>query len=514
MDEVVISHSNIAIDPALNAQAILSLMKDVSKEDSELIQKAFDFAKEAHKNQKRLSGEPYLVHPIGTAKNLISITTDARTIAAGLLHDVLEDTDIKEEDILENFGPDILFLINGVTKLGKIKYHGIERYAESLRKLFVATAKDIRVLLIKLADRLHNADTLEGLFQVYPDKAKRIALETLEIYAPIANRLGIGQIKGRLEDAAFPYVFPDEYKETLKLRQTKTNEFADKLQKISRLLSKKLAKSNIVKFKIDFRTKHLYSLYKKLLSYNMDIEKIYDISALRIMVQSTEDCYKVLGIIHSTWTPLPEKLKDYIAVPKPNGYQSIHTVIFTGDGEMVEIQIRSEKMHEEAEYGIASHLVYDETGKPKSGGVLGKKTKWIKQLFDWQKNESESENFLNNLKTDFFHNQIFVFTPKGDVIELPEGSSSIDFAYMIHTDVGNHAFGAKINGKFSSFDTPLKNNDIVEIITKESSSPSAKWLEYAKTSEAIKRIRMNIEKNEDIKSKIDRKPQARKNTGR
>ncbi len=498
------TENNICIDCSKDVQEILTLMTRPTKEDEALIQKSYDFAKEAHKTHKRLSGEPYLVHLVSTAKNLANIKADAQTVAAGLLHDVLEDTDTARETILKNFGEDILFMIEGVTKLGKIKYHGLERHAESLRKLFIATAKDVRVLLIKLADRLNNADTLENLFQVRPDKAKRIAVETLEIYAPIANRLGMGQIKGKLEDDAFPYIQPEEYKQTLKLRQTKAKEFSKRLEKISRDLAKRLVKSGIVKFKTDFRVKHIYSLFKKLERYNMDIDKIYDILALRVIVPSTEDCYRVLGIVHSTWRPLPEKLKDYIAVPKPNGYQSIHTVIFTGDGGIVEIQIRSEVMHEEAEFGIASHLLYDEQGKPKSGGNINKADKrirWIDQLIEWQKNIHESGNFMENLKTDFFKNQIFVFTPKGDVVELPEGSGPIDFAYMIHTDIGNHAFGAKINGKFSAFDTTLKNSDIVEILTKENSKPSQKWFEYAKTSEAKKRIRIALCKSEPKNTK-------------
>lgn len=485
---------------------IFDLMYKYSDKDAALITKAYNFAKKAHENFDRLSGEPYLVHLVGTAKNLAEIRADAETVAAGLLHDVLEDTPTKKEEVVREFGEDVAFMIDGVTKLGKIKYHGLERHAESLRKLFVATAKDIRVLLIKLADRLNNAATLESLHKVRPEKSRRIALETIEIYAPLANRLGMGHIKGELEDLAFPYILPAEYKETVRLRQKKSKEFMQRLEKINRLLCKRLAKAGITKFKTDFRVKHLYSLFKKLQKNNMDIEKIYDLSALRIMVPTTEDCYRVLGIIHNTWRPLPERLKDYIAVPKPNGYQSIHTVIFTGDGGIVEIQIRSEQMHDEAEYGIASHLAYDESGKRKdSGAVLSKKLRWIGQLIEWQKSVHESESFLDNLKTDFFNNQIFVFTPKGDVVELPEGSSPLDFAYMIHTDIGNHAFGAKVNGKMASFDTALKNSDIVEITTRESSTPSQKWLEYAKTSEAIKRIRIALGNSQKIKDRTDRK---------
>ncbi|HBM45687.1 MAG: (P)ppGpp synthetase [Parcubacteria group bacterium GW2011_GWF2_38_76] len=491
-------------DNTNDLRAIFDLMQKHSEEDEKLITKAYKFAKEAHKNFERLSGDPYIVHLVGTAKNLAEIKADAETIAAGLLHDVLEDTTTKKEDVVREFGDDITFMIEGVTKLGKIKYHGVERHAESLRKLFIATARDIRVLLIKLADRLNNAATLESLHKVRPEKSRRIALETLEIYAPLANRLGMGHIKGELEDLAFPYILPNEYKETVRLRQKKSKEIMKRLEKINRLLCKRLAKAGITKFKTDFRVKHIYSLFLKLQKKNMDIDKIYDLSALRIMVPTTEDCYRVLGIIHNTWRPLPERLKDYIAVPKPNGYQSIHTVIFTGDGGIVEIQIRSEQMHNEAEYGIAAHLAYDESGKKKTGGELSKKLKWITQLIEWQKGVHESESFLDNLKTDFFNNQIFVFTPKGDVVELPEGASPLDFAYLIHTDIGSHAFGAKVNGKMASFDTALKNGDIVEIITREKSTPSPKWLEYAKTSEAIKRIRISLGNTKKNKERLER----------
>ena len=480
------------MDALIDTKEILNLMRSPSEKDAELITRAYKFAKNAHRDNVRLSGEPCLVHLVGTAKNLAEINVDRETIAAGLLHDILEDTDTKEEAVQKEFGDNILFLVKGVTKLGKIKYQGLARHAESLRKLFVATAKDVRVLLIKLADRLHNIRTLQ---YVRSEKRKRIALETLEIYAPIANRLGMGHMKGTLEDEAFSYLNPEEYKETVRLRQMRTKRLSKGLEKINRIISKRLAKEGFRKFWTNFRVKHLYSLHKKLERNENDINKIYDILALRIIINgASEDCYKILGIIHSVFKPLPERMKDYIAVPKPNGYQSIHTVVFMGDGEIVEIQIRTEDMHWEAENGIASHLLYEEGDKPKTGGKLSKKLRWIKQLFDWQKNVDEPRAFIENLKTDFFNDQIFVFTPKGDVVELPFNASPIDFAYMIHSDLGNHAFGAKINGKMTSFDSPLKNGDIVEIIVKESSSPSHKWLEFAKTTNAVKQIRLAVEK--------------------
>ncbi len=480
---------------------ILDLMISRGPEDVALVQKAHDFAKEAHKDQKRFSGEPYLVHLIGTAFNLAEMQADPQTIAAGFLHDTLEDTKTTPEQLLKEFGSDILFLVQGVTKLGKIRYQGIERHAESLRKLFIATAKDVRVVLIKLADRLHNVMTLE---HVKPEKRRRIALETIEIYAPVANRLGMGQMKGALEDASFPYAYPKEYEQTKKILQVKNQEILNQLEDVQRVLRKRLVKENIIKIKSDFRVKHIYSLYKKLLRNNMDVSKIHDIAALRIIVSTIEDCYRVLGIIHSTWRPLPSTLKDYIAIPKINGYQSIHTVIFTGSGEIVEIQIRTEKMHNEAEYGIASHLAYDELGKPDAGGTLSKKLRWLSQLIEWQKNVKGSKEFLENIQMDFFQDQIFVFTPKGDVIELPQGSTAVDFAFAIHSDLGEHVSGVKINGKFMSLDHEIKNGDIVEIQARENSRPTYKWLEYAKTSIARRRIKASLAEQEESKKRSQR----------
>ncbi len=476
-------------DFPIEVKNILSKINSYTNEDAFLINKAFEFAKEAHADKKRYSGEPYVVHPVGTAKNLAVMRADPTTIAAGLLHDTLSDGEATEQDIIKNFGEDIWFLIKKVDEVGKIRYRGEERHAEGLRKLFIATAKDVRVILIRLADRLHNIETLQ---YVPEQKRKAIALETIEIFAPIANRLGMGQIKGALEDGAFPFAYPEEYNEIKKIHQTKRNEALEKLEKVKRLLLKKMAEENLTHFKSDFRVKHIYSLHKKLQHYEMDINKIYDIMAFRIIVPTVEDCYRVLGIIHNAWKPLPERMKDYIAVPKFNGYRSIHTVIFTGDGGLVEIQIRTDEMHQEAEFGIAAHLAYDESGKPKTGGILSKKLRWIKQLIDWQKNVKGSEEFLESLKTDFFKNRIFVFTPKGDVIELPEEASPIDFAYAIHSGVGNHMAGAKINNKIASFDSMLKNGDIVEIITKEKSRPSHKWFEFVKTALAKKQIRLAL----------------------
>ncbi|OHA58298.1 MAG: hypothetical protein A2370_02320 [Candidatus Vogelbacteria bacterium RIFOXYB1_FULL_42_16] len=467
-------------------EEIFALIPNLKPADKKQISEAFTFAEKAHQGQKRFSGEPYINHPFMTAKNLAEMGADTETIMAGLLHDTVEDTTITTKNLAEKFGPTVAFLVDGVTKLGKLKYQGAERHAESLRKLFVAMAEDIRVILIRLADRLHNIRTLQ---YVPKEKQRRIALETLEIYAPLASRLGIWKIKGALEDGSFPYAYPKEYDRVVALRKTKGKETIKKLERIYRDLARQFADQKLDNFQIDYRIKYLYSLYQKLKRKNMDIEQIYDLSALRVIVDSIPDCYQALGIIHNLYRPVPNRLKDYIANPKPNGYQSIHTAVFTGDGSMIEIQIRTKAMHHEAEYGVASHIIYDETGKPKIGGQMTKNIAWIRELIEWQKNVGASEEFLHTLKTDFFQDRIFVFTPKGEVVELSREATALDFAYHIHSDIGHHAVGAKINGKYSSLDHPLKNRDVIEIETKKTSRPTSKWLDFVKTNAAKNHIK-------------------------
>jgi len=479
----------------VDVKDILKITTINSSKDKKLISHAFLFAEEAHKEQKRFSGEPYFEHVVETAKILVELGMDAKTIAAGLLHDTLEDNVATREELVKEFGKEISFLVRGVTKLGKYKYKGLERHAESLRQFLLATSKDVRVLIIRLADRTHNMKTLE---YVRPEKQRRIALETLEIYAPLAHRLGMGQIKGELEDLAFPYVYPKEHRETLELLKQKSVENQKYLQKVYRSLQKELIKENIKSIKTDYRIKHLYSLYKKLKKYDMDIDKIHDIAALRIVVPTIGECYQILGIIHEMWRPLPGRIKDYIATPKPNGYQSLHTTIFTGDGGIAEIQMRTVAMHDEAEYGIASHLGYKENLKQKKGYSIKKKLTWINQLVEWQKHIAKSEEFLDDLKMDYFKDRVFVFTPEGDVIDLPEDSSPIDFGYAIHSDIGDHTAGAKVNEKLVSLDTMLKNGDKVEIVTKKSSTPSEKWLSYIKTTLARKHIKSALQKQKKI----------------
>jgi GTP pyrophosphokinase len=469
---------------------IISLNEDYKAKDKILIEKAYNFAKKAHEGQLRKSGDPYFLHVSSTGKNLADLGMSSTVVAAGLLHDVLEDADVTKEELTDQFGDEIVKLVEGVTKLGKVKYKGVERNVENLRKFFISVAEDLRVLVIKLADRLHNIETLK---HVRPDKQKRIALETLEIYAPLANRLSMGRLKGRLEDAAFQFAYPKEYEDVKKLLLDRKDVEEKYLIEVKDKIKDKIKESKIKNAHIDYRQKHLYSLWKKLQKYDMDIGKIYDIIALRVMVDTVADCYHVLGLIHGEWTPLPNRIKDYIASPKPNGYQSLHTTIFTGTGGIVEIQIRTHEMHEKAENGVAAHFIYKEKNKTEKS--TQKQLEWVNQLHDLNQNQENPEKFLKTIKMDFFKDRVFIFTPKGDIIDLPEESSVIDFAYAIHTDVGDHAQGAKINGKNSSLGTKLKNNDIVEIQTNKNAKPSSKWLDYAKTSLAHKRISVHLKSN-------------------
>ncbi|KKP88842.1 hypothetical protein A2456_02790 [Candidatus Nomurabacteria bacterium RIFOXYC2_FULL_36_19] len=475
-----------------NVKEVINLISGgISKKEKELIEKAYKYAEDAHEGQKRLSGDPYFIHPFETAKILASLGMDTQTIVGGFLHDILEDTKITEKNVEEEFGSEVLFLVKGATNLGKLKYRGRERYVESLRKFFFAMAKDLRVVIIKFADRLHNLRTLQYQRE---DKRKRIAIESIEVYAPLANRLGMGKLKGQLEDAAFPYAYPKEYAQTEEIIKEKKDLYKKNLSEIQKQLEKELLKNKVKIIEVDHRMKRKYSLWKKLVKREMDLEKVYDIIALRIVLETVEDCYKVLGIIHSIWNPLPGRIKDYIALPKPNGYRSIHTTIFTGSGDAAEIQIRTKEMHAEAAHGIVAHFAYkeDKEKKVKNDKL---KFKWLEELKEINYTPSEPQKFLEHLKTDFFNDRIFVFTPEGDVIDLPEDSSPIDFAYSIHSAIGDHISGAKINGKMSQIYSKLKNRDIVEIIKKKDAHPSGKWLEYVKTTIAKKHIKSYLEKN-------------------
>jgi GTP pyrophosphokinase len=467
----------------------------LNEEDKKILEKAFNFSKEYHEGQFRNSGEPYFNHCVQTAKNIAKQNMDIDTIATGLLHDTLEDTDATKEKIEEEFGEDILFLIQGVTKLGTIKYKGVERHVESMRKFFIAMAEDIRVVVIKLCDRLHNVSTLEYL---KPEKAKRIAIETLEIHARLADRIGMGRLKSELEDKAFPYAYPEDFKKVKDMFEETKSASENYLLDILERVKKELEIFDVFYIKIDHRLKHLYSLYEKLKKLNWDIQKIYDIAAMRIIVEDIGTCYKALGVIHGLYKPVPRRFKDYIAVPKPNGYQSLHTTVFDGEGGTFEVQIRTQKMHEEAEYGIASHLFYKEAGDTKKAKEknklnkvqdLGEKISWTKDLIKAQEDISQNKDLLKNIKKEFLDKRMFIHTPKGDIVELPHGSGILDFAYSIHSDIGNHVAGAMVNGKLVTLNTKLKDNDIVEIFTKEEAKPTRKWIDYAFTSIAKRHIK-------------------------
>jgi len=411
-------------------------LESYTPENASLIKRAFELASEIHEDEKRLTGEPYITHPITVSINVADLKIGANSIVAALLHDAYETDPSLIKKIGKEFGREISFLIKGLTKVDKVEYHGAERSAESARKMFMAMAQDIRVIIIKLFDRLHNLETLHALPE---EKRKRIAMETLEIYAPVADRLGMGGIKLKLEDAAFKYAYPEQYEWILKETREKLSEREKYLKKIIPIIKKELAKEKIPVISILYRAKHYYSLWKKLLRNNMDWYMIYDLAAVRIIVNSLENCYSTLGVIHKLWKPLPGRIKDYIALSKQNGYQSLHTTVFCVDKKITEFQIRTEKMHEEAEQGIAAHWAWEMAGKPRQISQLPHdKFSWINQLQTWHKKfhkELTSEKFLESLKIDFFKDRVFVLTPKGDIIDLPEGATPIDFAYHIHSEI-------------------------------------------------------------------------------
>jgi GTP pyrophosphokinase len=474
-----------------NIQDVIDELNGISEADAQLLRHAYDYAKKAHDGQQRKSGEPYFIHVFATAKNLARYRMDPVTVAAGFLHDVIEDTSVTEDDMRREFGEEITTLVKGVTKLGHVKYSGRERNLESLRKFLMALAQDHRVLMIKLADRLHNLQTLE---HVRKDKQERIALESIEVYAPLADRLGIGRLKGEIEDAAFPYLNPKESQNIEKLLEERKDSMQQSLTSVNEKLAEELKKYPFKIHSIDYRIKHKYSLWKKLQKKGASMDTVYDLVAVRIIVETVEECYAVLGIIHSIWKPLPGRIKDYIALPKLNGYQSLHTTIFTGEGGIVEVQIRTSKMHRRAELGIASHYSYKETSE---GAHNDPKFRWVKEFKHLGETVPESNDFFKHLKNDLFNDRIFVFTPKGDVIDLPIGATPIDFAYAIHTDVGHKASGARINGKFVSLDTVIHSSDIVEIVTRKDGEPKSRWLDYAKTNSAKKHIRMYLSENKE-----------------
>lgn len=463
----------------------------------DLIIKAYDFAREAHLGQKRLSGEKFITHPLAVAQILANYKLDSTSIVVGLLHDVIEDTPVTYGEMVKNFGSEIADLVEGITKVSNIKLQGSsdEIYVENLRKMILAMSKDLRVVLVKLADRCHNLQTASILPK---ERRIKIAQSTLDIYAPLAERLGMGEMKGNLEDLAFPYVYPAEYKWLTEYSRPYFRKAEEFLDKATKFVYKKLAEENITG-KVTSRSKHLYSLWKKLNrpEIDKDITKVYDLVAMRIFLDSIKDCYAVLGLVHSIWKPVPfGGFSDFIALPKPNGYRSLHTRVFSFNERILEIQIRTYEMHEEAENGLAAHWYYSNAksrgfsdAKLEKGVFApGEKLSWVKQLVSWQRQVVDSQEFLNALKFDALASRIFVFSPKGDVYDLPFGATPIDFAYAVHTRLGNQAVGAKANGKMISLDHKLKSGDLVEIIKKEGEKPKKDWLQFIVTRLAKREI--------------------------
>lgn len=469
-------------------QIIEKVAEDNPKTDLSVLKKAYNFAKKAHEGQIRKSEEPYIQHSLHTAFGLAQMKADLNTIVAGILHDVPEDTRYTLTDIENNFGKEIYNLVKGITKLGKIKYRGIERYRKNLRKMFLAMAQDIRIIMIKFCDRLHNLRTLENLSE---EKQQRITKETLEIYVPVAELLGIWHLKWQMEDICFKYLYPEAFKKMeYKYEIEKKMERSQFIQKIKNVLGKELKEAEI-EYRIDGRFKHLYSIHLKMQKKQREFDEIHDVFALRVIVNNVSDCYKALGIIHSVWKPKLGRFKDYIAMPKPNGYRSLHTTVFGPEGKSVEFQIRTEGMNDEALYGIAAHWHYK--GYEKNAK---KQPKWVNEIMEIQRQIRNTKDFIKDIKFNVFQHRIFVFSPKGDVFELPEEATPIDFAYSVHTDIGNKAVGAKVNEQIASLDYELKDGDMVDImIDKNRKGPNYNWINFVKTKRAREKIKQYARKS-------------------
>lgn len=468
-------------------QVIDACKSYMNDEQVAFVEKTYEYAENAHSGQKRASGQPYIIHPTQVAGTLATLGLDPDTVAAGFLHDTVEDTPTTNDDIKNEFGEDVAFIVDGVTKLNKYQYKSHQEFlAENHRKMLIAMAKDLRVIMVKLADRLHNMHTLQHL---RPDKQRRISSETMDIYAPLADRLGIGTIKWELEDMSFHYLNPEAYYRIVSLMDVKRSE---REKYISDAIS--VMKSTLdglgIKYEIYGRPKHIYSIYKKMVDKHKDFEEIYDLLAVRVIVKTVRDCYAVLGAVHTEWKPMPGRFKDYIAVPKVNGYQSLHTTIIGPGGKPLEIQIRTEQMHEVAEYGVAAHWAYKRgnfDGVEES--TSGEKLDMVREILELKDETKDAGEFMKSVKSDIFSDRVYVFTPRGEVYELPKGSVTLDFAYAIHTQVGSHAVGAKVNNKLVPLDYKLKNGDVIEIMTQTNATPSRDWVDMVKTSRARNKIR-------------------------
>ncbi|HEX9136065.1 MAG TPA: bifunctional (p)ppGpp synthetase/guanosine-3',5'-bis(diphosphate) 3'-pyrophosphohydrolase, partial [Nitrospirota bacterium] len=482
--------------PAVRLEDIVERIQNYHPDaDVDLLRRAYIFSAKAHQGQTRLSGEAYLIHPIEVAAILANLKLDAATVAAGLLHDTIEDTTITSEEITSVFGEEVAMLVDGMTKLSRMELQSREqREADNFRKMIVAMAKDIRVILIKLADRLHNMRTLKSL---PPEKQKRIAQETLDIYAPLANRLGISRIKTELEDLAFMYLNPEAYKDLAQKVNQRRIERETYINELIEIIKRQLAEHGY-KGEVKGRPKHFYSIYQKMEKQGISFEDVYDLIAIRIITDTKVNCYAILGLIHSLWTPVPGRFKDFIGVPKSNLYQSLHTTVIGPKGQRVEFQIRTEEMHRLAEEGIAAHWRYKE--KSAVSQREEQQFAWLRQLLEWQRDLPDAKEFMETVKGDLFPDVVYVFTPRGDVKELPQGSTPVDFAFSVHTDIGNQCVGAKVNGKIVPLKHVLHNGDKIEVITQTGHTPSRDWLKFVKTSKARTRIKAWLKAEERRRS--------------
>ena len=485
---IIENHSSEVELPQWLKKCLLDRESHESESDTQLICRAFNFAYQLHEGQTRKSGEPYIAHPIAVATLLRSLGGDSVTIAAGFLHDVVEDTEVTPEEIEELFGVQVRLLVEGVTKLSKFNFSSTtERQAENFRRMFLAMATDIRVIVVKLADRLHNMRTLDHL---KPEKQRRISQETREIFAPLANRLGIGRFKWELEDLCFKYLEPEDYEKIKALIAERRADREARIAQVTETLRSRMGNQKINVVELKGRPKHLYGIYQKMQRQQKEFSQIYDIAAFRIIVGTNEECYRALAVVHDAFTPIPGRFKDYIGLPKPNRYQSLHTTVVGSNGRPIEIQIRTKEMHQVAEYGIAAHWKYKESGSSNvSVSSDDDKFTWLRQLLEWQKDLNDAQEYMESVKDNLFEDDVYVFTPSGDVIALSHGATPVDFAYRIHSEIGNHMKGARVNGRWSVLSKPLENGDIVEIVTQKNSHPSLDWLNFVVSPTARNRIR-------------------------